>query len=73
MKNEILSTLDGAKAVTFDLDGLEYISSSGLRILVAALKKVRAGGGTMTIKHVGEQVREVFDMTGFTQIFNVEA
>ena len=73
MKDEILSTLDGAKAVTFDLDGLEYISSSGLRILVAALKKVRAGGGTMTIKHVGEQVREVLDMTGFTQIFNVEA
>lgn len=73
MKNKILSTLDGSKEITFDLDGLEYISSSGLRILVAALKKVRAQGGTMTIKNVGEQVRDVLDMTGFAQIFNVEA
>lgn len=72
-KDEILSALDGAEKVLFDLDGLEYISSSGLRILVAAFKKVKAAGGTMTIKNVGEQVREVLDMTGFAQIFNVEA
>ena len=71
-KDEILSALDGAEKVLFDLDGLEYISSSGLRILVAAFKKVKAAGGTMTIKNVGEQVREVLDMTGFAQIFNVE-
>lgn len=73
IKDKILSTLDDAKDVTFDLDGLEYISSSGLRILIAALKKVRAQGGTMTLKHVDEQVREVLDITGFAQIFNVEA
>ena len=72
-KNNVLSALDGAQNVIFDLNGLEYISSSGLRILVAALKKVRAQGGTMTIKHVGEQVGEVLEMTGFAQIFNVEA
>ena len=71
--NNILAALDGAEKVIFDLNGLEYISSSGLRILVAALKKIKSQGGTMTIKHVGEQVREVLDMTGFTQIFNVEA
>ena len=72
-KDEILSALDGTEKVLFDLDGLEYISSSGLRILVAAFKKVKAAGGTMTIKNVGEQVHEVLDMTGFAQIFNVEA
>ncbi len=71
-KDEILSALDGAEKVLFDLSGLEYISSSGLRILVAAFKKVKAAGGTMTIKNVGEQVREVLEMTGFAQIFNVE-
>ena len=70
--NDILSALDGAEKIIFDLNGLEYISSSGLRILVAALKKIRKQGGTLTLKHVGEQVREVFDMTGFAQIFNVE-
>lgn len=72
-KNNILAALDGAKEVVFDVEGLEYISSSGLRILVAALKKVKAQGGTMMLKNVGEQVKEVLDMTGFTQIFNVEA
>ena len=72
-KNEILSMLDGVSNAVFDLDGLEYISSSGLRILIAAMKKIRSQGGSMTLKNIGEQVREVLDMTGFVQIFNVEA
>ena len=71
-KNEILSMLDGVKEATFDLNGLEYISSAGLRILIASMKKVRAQGGTMTLKNVGNQVMEVLDMTGFAQIFNLE-
>ena len=70
-KNEIMPMLDGVKNVTLDLNGLEYISSSGLRILIAAMKKIRSQGGTMTVKNVGEQVREVLEMTGFAQIFNL--
>lgn len=70
-KNEILSALDGVNKLTLDLNGLEYISSSGLRILIAALKKIRAQGGTMTVKNVGVQVREVLEMTGFAEIFNL--
>ena len=70
-KNEILSALDGVKNLTFDLNGLEYISSSGLRILIAAMKKIRAQGGTMTVQNVGQQVRDVLNMTGFAQIFNL--
>lgn len=71
-KNNILSALDGADNVVFDLNGLEYISSSGLRILIAALKQLKKQGGSMTIKNIAAQVKEVLDMTGFTQIFNVE-
>ena len=71
-KNEVLSLLDGVKDLTFDLNGLEYISSSGLRILIAALKKIKAQGGAVKIKNAGVQVREVLDMTGFAQIFNME-
>ena len=70
-KNEILSALDGVNKLTLDLNGLEYISSSGLRILIAALKKIRSQGGTMTVKNVGVQVREVLEMTGFAEIFNL--
>ena len=71
-KNEILSMLDGVKNATFDLNGLKYISSAGLRILIAAMKKIRVQGGDMTVRNVGEQVREVLNMTGFAQIFSVE-
>lgn len=72
VKEKILSALDGAQKVTFDLDGLEYISSSGLRIFVAAMKQLKTQGSDMKLLNVGKQVREVLDMTGFVQIFNVE-
>lgn len=71
-RENILSALDGAEKIIFDLNGLEYISSSGLRILIAAFKQIKGQGGLMTIKHVGAQVCEVLDMTGFIQIFNME-
>ncbi len=71
-KEKILSALDGAEKIIFDLDGLEYISSSGLKILVAAFKKIKAQSGAMTIKNIGGRVREVLEMTGFAQIFNLE-
>lgn len=71
-RENILSALDGAEKIIFDLNGLEYISAAGFRILVAAFKQIKAQGGSMTIKNVAAQVKEVLDMTGFTQIFNVE-
>lgn len=70
-EKNILAALEGADNAIFDLKELEYISSSGLRILVAAMKKMKAQGGKMTLKNVGEQVREVLEMTGFSQIFNL--
>ena len=70
-KNEVLTLLDGVNDLTFDLNGLEYISSSGLRILIAALKKIKAQGGAVKIKNAGVQVREVLDMTGFAQVFEM--
>lgn len=71
-RENILAALDGMEKVFFDLNGLKYISAAGFRILVAAFKKVKAQGGSMIIKNVAAQVKEVLDMTGFAQIFNVE-
>ena len=73
VRDKILSTIDGAHEVIFDLEGLEYITWAGMRILLAALKKITAQGGTLTLRHVGARVREILDVTGFVQIFNVEA
>jgi anti-sigma B factor antagonist len=53
------------------LEELEYISSSGLRVLLATLKKVRKQNGDIRLAGLKTQVREVFDLAGFTQLFTI--
>ena len=63
--------LDGVKEIAFDLAGLEYISSAGLRVLMTAQKAMMACGGAMTISSPNAMVRDVFDMTGMSGIFTI--
>jgi anti-sigma B factor antagonist len=55
-----------------DLSGLEYLSSAGLRVILMAQKKM-AMSGSMTVRNVNETIMEVFKITGFTNILNIEA
>ena len=55
--------------LTLDCDGLEYISSAGLRVLLSAQKRMKGG---MKLKNVCELVMEVFEMTGFADILVIE-
>lgn len=55
--------------LTLDCAGLEYVSSAGLRVLLAAQKKMPVG---MKLKNVCELVMEVFEMTGFADILTIE-
>lgn len=57
--------------LTFDFSPLEYISSAGLRVMLMANKKMTAGGGKMRLVGLNPSVREVFDMTGFSDIFDI--
>lgn len=57
--------------LVLDFEGLEYISSAGLRVLLAAQKRMKTQG-RMVIRHVGDMIREVFDITGFCEILNIE-
>ncbi|MEG1725985.1 MAG: STAS domain-containing protein [Anaerovoracaceae bacterium] len=57
--------------VYIDCTALEYISSSGLRQFVTLLKYVKNVNGTMKIENLNPEVKEVFDMTGFSGIFNL--
>ena len=59
----------GVKNLVLDMKGLEYVSSAGLRVLLATHKKMK---GALKLKNVCELVMEVFDITGFLDIFNVE-
>ena len=66
-----LYTSDG-KDVIIDCTDLEYIASSGLRILVGILKGARSSGSLVTLKNVNEDIMNVFKLTGFIEIFNFE-
>ena len=69
LEQELGSSLEGVKELVFDFAKLEYISSAGLRVLLSAHKKM-AGG--MKVIHVNEIVQEVFEVTGFSDILNIE-
>ena len=55
----------------FDLEEMEYISSVGLRVFLANLKKVKSSGGRMLLAGLNEEVQEVFDMAGFSSLFEI--
>lgn len=67
----IQENLGGIKNLILDFKGLEYISSAGLRVLLAAQKKMQQIGA-MKVVNVCESVMEVFEMTGFADILVIE-
>jgi anti-sigma B factor antagonist len=66
-----LYTTNG-KDVIIDCTGLEYIASSGLRILISILKGAKAGGSKVILKNMNEDIKSVFKLTGFINIFEIE-
>ena len=59
---------DGVTALTFDCEKLSYISSAGLRVLLTAHKRMK---GAMKLTNVNELVREVLEMTGFADVWEI--
>lgn len=64
-------TKEGVK-IMIDCDKLFYICSSGLRSFMLLLKEVTKNSGSIVIRNMRSEVKEVFDMTGFTSIFNIK-
>ena len=67
----INENIKGIKNLILDLNGLEYISSAGLRVLLNAQKKMQQIG-SMKLKNVCEEVMDVFEITGFADILVIE-
>ena len=61
-----------AITLVFDCEKLEYLSSSGLRIILSAHKQVTARGGKFILRHLNREVRSVIDLTGFSRILTIE-
>jgi anti-sigma B factor antagonist len=68
--NEILNT--GQQKLLVNFEQLNFISSAGLRILLATVKKLNASGGALRICSLNATVQEVFDISGFVTILNVK-
>jgi len=60
------------KDVIIDCAGLEYIASSGLRILISILKGAKSGGSKVVLRNMNDDIKSVFRLTGFINIFDVE-
>ena len=65
------SSLDGVTDLTFDFEKLEYISSSGLRLLLYA-HRVMSKHGAMKVIHANNIILEIFEVTGFADVLTVE-
>lgn len=66
------AALDEANHIVLDFAELNYLSSAGLRVLVAAQKKLNASQGTLLIRNVSEIIMEVFEVTGLEDVLTIE-
>ena len=64
-------TLDGITELVFDFTNVSYISSAGLRVLLIAQKQMNKQG-SMTILHANEDIMEIFEVTGFSEILTIQ-
>ena len=67
----IKQSLGGVTELNFDMEALEYISSAGLRVLLSA-QKIMNKQGEMKLTHVSENIMEIFEVTGFSDILTIE-
>ena len=71
LETELKRSIGGVESLVLDFEALEYLSSAGLRVLLAA-QKVMNRQGKMTVKNVNETIAEVFEITGFSDILTIE-
>ncbi len=71
LEAELKQSVSGITKLIFDFEKLEYLSSAGLRVLLAA-QKVMNKQGEMVIRNVNEVISEVFEVTGFSDILTIE-
>ena len=71
LEEEVKASIDGVQDLKFDFSKLEYISSAGLRVLLSAQKSMNEKG-SMVVRNVSEEIQEIFDVTGFSDILTIE-
>ena len=71
LEGELKHSVNGIERLVFDFSELEYLSSAGLRVLLAA-QKVMNKQGEMIVRNVNETIAEIFEVTGFSDVLTIE-
>lgn len=71
LEAELKANMAGVEKLVLDFAGLDYLSSAGLRVLLAA-QKIMNKQGSMVVKNVNETIAEIFEVTGFCDILTIE-
>lgn len=71
LEAELKANIAGVETLVLDFAGLDYLSSAGLRVLLAA-QKIMNKQGTMVVRNVNETIAEIFEVTGFCDILTIE-
>lgn len=72
-ENNIMKLMsEGVSKLIFDCSKLDYVSSSGLRVFLMAQKKISAIKGVLKVCCLQPSIKEIFDISGFSQIFSIE-
>ena len=72
LDSQLQGNLSGIKELILDFAAVDYISSAGLRVILMTNQMMEEVDGSMTVKNVNEDVRDVFEMTGFDSLLNLE-
>ena len=72
LERELRTRLEDIQAVILDLSNVEYVSSAGLRLMLATAQRMEDRGGSMKVIHVKEHILEVFELVGFMDVVSVE-
>ena len=71
LEAEVTGSLEGVKKFVIDMEKLVYVSSAGLRVLLKAQKTMNKQG-SMVIKNVSDEIKEIFEVTGFDELLTIE-
>ena len=72
LDSQLQENITDVKDLILDFAAVDYISSAGLRVILMANQQMEDVDGNMTVKNVNEDVRDVFEMTGFDSLLNLE-
>lgn len=72
LDSQLQANWEGITELIIDLAAVDYISSAGLRVILMANQQMEDCDGSMTVRNVNDDIKEIFEMTGFDSLLNLE-